>query len=385
MTAPKSHSQVSPQSDLTAAAQDGHLKARRLGHYELLSKIGQGAMGAIYLAHHVSQNPERKVALKVLPRELARDEEFLERFRREARAALKLRHPNICSAYDIGVAEGYHFIAMEYVDGPDLDTVLSKKGPFKEPELLKIALDICAALEAAHDMNIVHRDIKPSNVLVGSDGISKLIDMGLSSAAQGDRRVTIAGFAVGTPYYISPEQARGTLDADNRADFYSLGATLYHLATGHLPFSGTNPVVIMSQHIKETPPAPHERNPAVSRRLSALITKMMAKDPKRRHQNARDLRADIERVQRGEMPLLQLAAEQKPGSATPGVAPPPVRPAGTATKVLPAHPPLDERNLEKMDEWLAFLPQVWRVPFVAATATILLLLLLALVISLFRR
>ena len=257
-------------------------------------------MGSVYLANQLSL--KRQVALKILPREMAKDSEFLERFRREARAASKLTHPNIVSAYDIGVADNYHFIAMEYVDGKNLEDLLEKKKRFEEKELLKVAHDMASALEAAEAKGIVHRDIKPANILMSTQGVAKLTDMGLASASQGDQRVTMAGFAVGTPYYISPEQARGELNVDGRADIYSLGATLYHLATGTLPFPGTNPVVIMTQHLKEIVQLPHLRQPAVSQRVSQLIMHMMAKEPSQRHQNATELKADIERCQKGDPP-----------------------------------------------------------------------------------
>lgn len=376
MTAPASNPQPGPAPASPQKPADKTI--RKLGNYELLSKIGQGAMGAVYLARHMTNN--RQVALKVLPHELARDEEFLERFRREARAALKISHPNIVSAYDIGVADGFHYIAMEYVDGKDLESLLEKKGRFAEAELLKICLEVCAALEAAHDKGIVHRDIKPSNILLTSAGVAKVIDLGLSTAGQDDRRVTIAGYAVGTPYYISPEQAKGTLQVDHRADFYGLGATMYHLATGEVPFPGNNAVVIMSQHISENPPLPHERNPNVSRRLSLLIQRMMSKDPDRRYQNARELRLEMERVLRGEMPAVQSLGERKKLDDAAKA-----RAAEAAKAAAVPQRPLDERILLKVDELLVFLPASLRVPIAAVTVTLLLLIGLALLVALLRR
>jgi len=338
-------------------------------------------MGAVYLAKQISQ--DRQVALKILPKEMAQDEEFLERFRREARAAMKLTHPNIVAAYDVGVAETYHYIAMEYVDGKDLESILNEKGRFQEKELLQVAHDIASALEAAEAKGIVHRDIKPSNILRNSQGVSKLIDMGLSSASQGDRRVTMAGFAVGTPYYISPEQARGTLDVDGRSDIYSLGATLYHLATGKLPFPGTNPVVIMTQHITEIPRAPHEREPGVGKHVSALIMKMMSKDPAERHQKASDLKADVERVMKGEPPggavIAPKQASQKnlaAGKGSKHAVPIPPDNRTTVTGGVPApkaEVPFDEKLLHTVDQMFPFVPKTARLAVAAVSLTVVLL------------
>jgi eukaryotic-like serine/threonine-protein kinase len=370
----------------TAASGEAARKTKRLGDFELLSKLGQGAMGAVYLARQISK--DRKVALKILPQDMARDDEFLERFRREARAAQKLSHPNIVAAYDVGVAENYHYIAMEYVDGRDLDTVLAKKGRFEEVELLKVAHGICSALEAAEEKGIVHRDIKPANILMNSEGVAKLIDMGLSSASQGDRRVTMAGFAVGTPYYISPEQARGTLDVDVRSDIYSFGATLYHLATGKLPFPGNNPVVIMTQHISEYAKPAHEREPAVSRHVSTLIQKMMEKDVAHRQQNARELKLDIEKCMRGETPVLAPIAEMPAKRRVPaaGSGARPKSRQDSKTNIPAAQvAPLGEQIDALLASALPFVPQVYRLAVAASALTILFFgVLLAVIIVLMR-
>ncbi|MCY3024238.1 MAG: serine/threonine-protein kinase [Planctomycetota bacterium] len=368
MTTPAGHN-PQPNAAPPAAAPR---KTRRLGDYELLGKLGHGAMGSVYLARNVTDN--RQVALKILPQELARDEEFLERFRREARAASRLTHPNIVAAYDVGVADNYHYIAMEYVDGPNLELYMQKRGRLNENQLLKVALDMSYALEAAGAAGIVHRDIKPANILMSSQHVAKLTDLGLASASHGDRRVTMAGFCVGTPYYIAPEQARGDRGVDGRADIYSLGATLYHLATGTLPFSGENPVVIMTKHLNETPAAPHVRQPAIPLYVSALIQKMMAKNPADRPQNAGELRADIERCIRGEMPLPKAAAAK--------AAPAPVAPAAPA-RAAPSLALLDT-VLASLDRLLPFVPKLFRLPVAAVGATIGLLVVLWLLVALLR-
>jgi len=299
---------------------------RRIGDFELVNKLGQGAMGAVYLARQVSL--DRMVALKILPPELATDQEFLERFRREARAAAKLNNPHIVMAYDVGVAGGYHYIAMEYVDGKDLEQGLQMqpKGRFDPREVLNIARQMTLALEAASAAGIVHRDMKPANILKHSDGTYKLTDMGLAAKQRDDQRVTTTGSAVGTPFYISPEQARGEQAVDVRSDIYSLGATLYHLSTGKLPFPGDNTVVVMTRHLTEAVTPPDQVEPAVPKALSRLILKMMAKNPKDRHQSARELIEDIERTERGEVPLLK-RARAKARSASERTEPPPAAPA----------------------------------------------------------
>ncbi|MBI3832080.1 MAG: serine/threonine protein kinase [Planctomycetes bacterium] len=296
---------------------------RRIGDFELLTKLGQGAMGAVYLARQIQL--DRNVALKLLPPDLAQDQEFLERFRREARAAAKLNNPHIVMAYDVGVAGGYHYIAMEYVDGKDLEQGMQAlaKGRFPEFEVLIIAKQMALALEAASAAGITHRDIKPANILKHSDGTYKLTDLGLAARKVDDNKVTQTGSAVGTPFYISPEQARGEQDVDVRSDIYSLGSTLYHLVTGKLPFPGDNSVVVMTRHLTEQVVPPDEIEPSVSKGLSRLIVKMMAKNPKDRHQDAHELLEDIEMVERGEVPLLKRArAKPKAPAAAPAATPP---------------------------------------------------------------
>lgn len=281
--------------------------ARRLGDYLLVKKLGHGAMGNVYLAKQLSR--DRRVALKILSPDMAQDKEFVERFRREARAATKLNHPNIVRAYEVGVISGYHFIALEYVDGGDLETNLDQRpgNRYRSREVVKIAKDMAAALKAADGNGIVHRDIKPANILVHSDGSHKLTDLGLAAKRKDDLRVTKTGHAVGTPFYISPEQAQGEMDVDVRSDIYSLGATLYHLATGKLPFEGENSVVVMTQHIAEPLKPPREVQPRIPKALSRLIEKMMAKRPYDRHQSPDEVLEDIELLEAGGVPLLKRA------------------------------------------------------------------------------
>jgi serine/threonine-protein kinase len=339
----------------------GTKRYKRVGDYDIVSKLGQGAMGSVYLAKNVVN--EQLVALKILPPDMAKDEELLQRFKREARATQRISHPNIVSAVEVGMFDKFHYIAMEYVDGPDLETQLKRSGKFKTEVLLRVASEMCSALEEIERQGIVHRDMKPSNILMTSKGRFRLTDLGLASAGQGDQRLTLAGFAVGTPYYLSPEQARGEPNVDIRADIYGLGATLYHLATGEVPFPGDNPVMVMTHHINKELVLPHVADPEVPESLSALIQHMMQKDEKRRPQNCTQLREDIECCVRGEIPQprgvqriparVQPIARRRPSGAN---ALPVVR---EESKTQPA-PQSD--GLPLLDALLGFLPKDSRIP-----------------------
>ena len=290
---------------------------RHIGDFELITKLGQGAMGTVYLARQSSL--DRFVALKILPLDLAHDHEFLERFRREARAATRLNHPNIVLAYDVGVAGGYHYIAMEFIEGLDLERQMraAQTGVLAPDKLLVVADHMAKALACAFEAGIVHRDIKPANILEHVDGSYKLTDLGLAAPNATDKRLTSTGIAVGTPYYISPEQARGEQKVDVRSDIYSLGASLFHLATGRLPFPGENAVEVMTKHITDPLDPPIEVNPSIPQPFSRLIEKMMSKLPDERHQNPQELMDDLALVARGEIPLLKKSrwrANKGPGA-----------------------------------------------------------------------
>lgn len=273
----------------------------RLGGFELLEKIGQGAMGTVFQAKQVSL--DRLVAVKVLPRSLAEDPAFVDRFLREARNVARLNHPNIIRGIDVGEDRGYYYFAMEYVDGPTVKELLEERGPLAEKEALRITLGVARALEHAWHNQVLHRDIKPANIMLTADNTVKLCDLGLATALEaGDADASSAGKAVGTPSYISPEQARGRTDIDTRSDIYSLGATLYHLLTGHPPFEGFAAAVVLSKHVSEkvTPIASYR--PDVSRNTVLLMARMMAKEPGNRHQSATEVIADIEDTLAGKVP-----------------------------------------------------------------------------------
>ncbi len=276
----------------------------RLGPYELLLKLGEGGMGAVYKANDTRNG--KIVAIKVLPRSKARDEMFVKRFEMEARATFELDHPNIVHGYDIGNSDGYHYLVIEFVQGYDLCALLEQRGRFTEIEALNILEQMAKALDHIHTEHLVHRDIKPENILVGEDGIAKLTDMGLTvdDPAHGRRRrLTQAGIAMGTPFYLSPEQIKGESDVDIRSDIYALGATTYEMITGRPPFEGDTPAIVMLKHLNEYVPSPHDLDRIVSINFCHLLERMMAKDPFHRYQTPYELLQDVRRVIRGKQPM----------------------------------------------------------------------------------
>jgi len=289
----------------------GRAKTRRLGGYELLSKVGRGGMGVVYKARQLSMN--RLVAIKILAPRLARNKEYIGRFIREAQAVGRLNHRNIVQGLEAGERDGFYYFAMEYVDGETVHQMIMREGALKETLALNIVRDVARALSHAHRVGLVHRDIKPGNIMLTRGGVTKLCDLGL--AREKDRGTAAPGkahVAVGTPYYISPEQAMGQDNADIRSDIYSLGATLFRMVVGDVPFDGESPGEILSHHIQTPLPWPSHLNPNVSDNTSRLIAKMMAKDPKERYQTPSELVEDIERVLEGKPPLSADVALEAP-------------------------------------------------------------------------
>jgi serine/threonine-protein kinase len=271
--------------------------------FELLKKLGEGGMGATYLARQVSM--DRMVALKVLRKNFSRNQDYVARFRREAKLAGQLEHANIVQTRDVGEGGGFHYLIMEYVEGRSLRQLMPE-GAVEEGAALRVVLQVARALEHAHAHNIVHRDVKPDNILLTCDHTAKLCDFGLAKSVSTQTHLTQSGMTVGTPHYVSPEQARGSGRVDIRADIYSLGATLYHLVTGETPFHGSSAAVVMTKHLSEQVPWPQDVNPRVSDRVCRLIEKMMAKDPGDRYATPAELIADLELVLEGQDPLSNL-------------------------------------------------------------------------------
>ncbi|MFN0207728.1 MAG: serine/threonine-protein kinase [Planctomycetota bacterium] len=265
----------------------------------ILEKLGMGAVGTVYLARHEAL--KRLVAVKVLRHELAGNRLYVERLRREARLSARLDHPNIVKGLDLGEVAGVPFFVMEFVDGKSLKTVLRERGRLEEDEVLEYGLQLSRALDHAYRSGVVHRDIKPGNLMIARDGTLKLADLGLARRPD-DSSVTRDGVTLGTPHYISPEQAREPSSADVRSDLYSVGATLFHMATGRPAFDGETVSEVLSRvwDVNLTPEIPDEV--PLSRNLELVIRRLLAKDPNVRYQTPDDLMRDLERVRRRERP-----------------------------------------------------------------------------------
>jgi serine/threonine protein kinase len=288
----------------------GQLDERRGGElpgYHIVGKLGKGAMATVYKARQLSL--DRIVAVKVLPKKMSDNAEFVDRFYKEGRAAARLSHNNIVQAIDVGSnSDGLHYFVMEYIEGDTLYDImqpppLGQGRHFTEGEALDITIQIADALAHAHLRNLIHRDVKPKNILLTPQGVAKLTDLGLARAT--DDKVAAeseAGKAYGTPYYISPEQIRGDVDIDFRADIYSLGATMYHLVTGRPPFEGDTPAAVMHKHLRQALVPPDHLNTNLSSGIGEIIEVAMAKDRDERYARTEDMLEDLKEVRAGQPP-----------------------------------------------------------------------------------
>src|SRR5215467_8672847 len=284
---------------------------RQISHYQIIERVGSGGMGTVWIAEDLHLG--RRVALKFLSQDLAKHQQALERFKLEARTASSLNHPNICTIYEIGQADGEYFIAMELIEGEPLDRYLVRHRPDLQ-ELLDLAIQIAEALDAAHSKGVIHRDIKPGNILITPRGQAKILDFGLAkliaerstaeqptyagaTLATAAEHLTSPGMAVGTIAFMSPEQARGK-ELDARSDLFSFGAVLYQMATGKLPFEGETAATIFDGILNQAPPSPLELNPELAPKLDEVIRTALEKDRDLRYQSAAEMRAELKRLKR---------------------------------------------------------------------------------------
>jgi len=263
---------------------------KELGQYKLLAEIGRGGMGIVYKAYQGSLN--REVALKILPPTLSIDKNLVSRFHREAESAAKLSHPNIVQIFDINEKDGIHFFAMEYLKGQNLTQKLEKEGALPIKEALRIAIAVADALNYSHAEGLIHRDIKPGNIMINPHGHVKVTDFGLARLMESSR-LTMTGTIIGTPEYMSPEQARGD-PLDGRSDLYSLGIVLYEALTAKLPFTATTPFAVAQKQIYDPLPSPCSIRPEIGGGLGESIIKVTEKDPGQRYQSGEDFKKDLQ-------------------------------------------------------------------------------------------
>ncbi|HEY4492740.1 MAG TPA: serine/threonine-protein kinase, partial [Acidobacteriota bacterium] len=292
-----------------------------ISHYRILKQLGSGGMGEVYLAQDTLL--DRKVAIKILPADVAGDQQRLHRFVQEAKAASALNHPNVAGIYELGEAEGVHFIVMEHVEGETLDSRI-KGNPMTAEEITEMAMQIADALDEAHSRHIIHRDIKPSNIMITTRGKLKVLDFGLAKISQsatsedlskiGTQTGTTPGLVVGTVPYMSPEQALGK-PIDHRSDIFSTGVVFYQMATGRLPFSADTPTETINRIINVVPDAVGRFNYNIPAELDRIIRKCLEKDPERRYQTTRELFIDLRNFKRdsesGTMPQVAIKPAKK--------------------------------------------------------------------------
>jgi serine/threonine-protein kinase len=284
------------QIDSALAPRGPQTDLRSLGEYRLLRRLGEGGMGEVYLGF--SERLNQQVAVKILADQLSSNQSYVDRFYREAKSGALLNHPNIVRSLNVGQdqATGRHYLVLEYVDGFSAHALLDQRGKVEVGDAVHIALDVARALEHAHSRNIVHRDIKPDNILLSRTGMAKLVDFGLAKRTDETSHLTVTRQGFGTTPYMPYEQAINAKYADGRSDIYALGATLYHMLTGAVPFPGDNHIEIVEKKNRgEFKPA-RSLNSNMPPELDRILARMMARDPRHRYQTASELIVDLERT-----------------------------------------------------------------------------------------
>jgi len=263
--------------------------------YEIIEELGKGGMGKVYRVEDKRLNQE--IALKLIKPEVAKNKKTIQRFRNELTTARMITHKNVCRMFDLGEAEGAHFITMEYIRGEDLKSFIRRAAPLSTARTLSIAKQVCEGLAEAHKLGVIHRDLKPQNIMIDKQGNTRIMDFGIARSLKG-KGITGAGVMIGTPEYMSPEQVEGK-DVDQRSDIYSLGVILYEMATGQVPFEGDTPFTIGVKHKSEMPENPKELNTQMPDGLSRVILRCLEKDKGERFQNAAKVRSELEKIEQG--------------------------------------------------------------------------------------